>query len=152
MAIRGLNHYTIISDNLSANRLFYSQIVGLECLSTERKGVTQFIDFALPSQSTPVVSVIDGTHPYRKTVTSTHRNTGFELHGTVNPQGKSQFATGPFEHICFNYEEVDFDRIKTQLHQHDFACRESFDWLPTCKQIWTLDPNGIKVEFLFECQ
>ncbi len=150
MAIKTLHHYTVISDDLESNTTFYCDIVGLEQLTTpNNKGVTQFIEFAFPGMNQAVVSVIDGNHPLKQQ--PNERTNGFQLHGKINQQGKERFATGPFEHICFSYDAEDFDTIKEKLQQHQFACREGFDFMPAFKQIWTIDPNGIKVEFLFEC-
>ena len=148
MAIKALNHYTLISDDLAANKLFYADIVGLALLMPRDKGVTQNIDFAFPGQHYPVVSIIDNHQPLKSQ--NVQREHGFQLHGQVNPAGKNCFATGPFEHICFSYDATDYERVKQQLNQHHFDCREGFDFMPKCKQIWTLDPNGGKVEFQFD--
>ena len=148
MAIKGLNHYSVIGNDLQASKYFYCQIVGLEYLPKRDKGVTTYIDFGLPGHKEPVVSIIDANVE----IPENTRDVGFQLHGKASSEGKSKFSTGSFEHICFTFDEQDFEEKKDKLIENGYMCRVGYDFLPNCKQIWSIDPNGVKIEFMFLCE
>jgi len=145
MATKGLNHYSVIGYDLEASKHFYSEIVGLHLLPKRDQGVTVYVDFGLPGSSEPLVSVIDANVAIREN----RRDVGFQLHAKASTKGKEAFATGAFEHLCFVFKELDFEEVKRKLLANGYMC-QGYDFLPTCKQIWTIDPNGIKLEFMFK--
>jgi catechol 2,3-dioxygenase-like lactoylglutathione lyase family enzyme len=145
MSIHGLDHFSIITNDLERTTQFYCDIIGLEKMPGLVGGVTRGINYRIPGSEEAIVHIIDADALTDKPP----RDSGFFLHGEPAPVGNRDFLTRSLEHICFRFDADDFDQVKIKLKKYNYEYREGFDFMPKFKQIWVIDPNGVKIELVF---
>lgn len=141
--IKNLNHFTIATYDVAANIHFYQEIVGLTH-GPHLEGAGDGAYFYLPASPDPVVHVID-MNEFRP-----NEQRSFEMHATAKPDERiKKHCTGTLDHIAFSVDMADFEETTSRLQQQGIAYQMGDDLMPRMKQLWMLDPNGIKVELNF---
>jgi len=142
MMIKSLSHLTISSINIRDNIKFYTNVLGLIHGET-LKGAEPGAYFYVEDNPIPVVHIVDeGQHSGSKT-------TDFHLDAKSVKSQPTSLATGALDHIAFNLKMKDFDILVQRLQEYSVPYKIGQDLMPRMKQIWALDPNGIKIELNF---
>lgn len=119
MAVAGMNHFTILTDDVDNTVRFYGDLLGLE------PGPRPNFNFPgawLYAGGQPILHVIGG-------------------------RPKSDLRAGVIDHIAFSAKELDATLARLKQHGVDYECRQQAGtglW-----QVFFFDPNGAKVELDF---
>ena len=120
MSVEGVDHYTILTDDIAATRRFYCDLLGLS------EGWRPHFDFPgawLYAGGRPIVHVIEGRKIPGRT-------------------------TGAVDHLAFR-NSGDPDEFSRRL-THDGIENEMRTVVGTrIRQVFCRDPNGVKIEFNF---
>lgn len=119
MGVHRLDHYNIVTEKLDETVAFYVSVLGLE---DGKRPTFQFPGAWLYSGASPLVHLM-------------------QL-GEDRGQG-----TGPIDHIAF--EASDYDGFTQHLKNHGVTYDERFIEDANLRQVFLLDPNGVKVEINF---
>lgn len=120
MAIAGIDHYTILTDDLDATRRFYCDLLGLT-------------DGPRPPFSFPGAWLYAGGHPVVHVVA-----------GRQIPPG----GTGAVDHVAFR-AQGDPDALAKRLDSEGFQVASRVVPASKIRQLFCNDPSGVKVELNF---
>lgn len=122
MTIKGLNHFTVLTDDLETTRRFYTEVLGL---SEGYRSPFGFPGAWFYCNDQPVLHVIAaGQH-------SAHR-------------------AGVIDHMAFT--AIDLEAWKTKLERHGIAYELRRQPGTGVWQMFFFDPNGAKVELDFSTE
>jgi catechol 2,3-dioxygenase-like lactoylglutathione lyase family enzyme len=121
MAIAGIDHYTILTEDLAATRRFYCDFLGL------RDGPRPPFDF-------PGAWLYAGDHPIVHVIA-----------GRAIPPG----GTGAVDHVAFR-GQGDPDQLKRKLEEKGFQVASRVVPASRIRQLFLDDPSGVKVELNFQ--
>lgn len=119
MAVAGMNHFTILTDDVDSTVSFYGDLLGLE------PGPRPNFNFAgawLYAGGQPILHIIGG-------------------------RPKSELKPGVIDHMAFTGNGLAATLSKLKEHGVDYECRQQAGtglW-----QVFFFDPNGAKVELDF---
>ena len=119
MAVSGMNHFTILTDDVERTVRFYGDLLGLT-------------PGPRPKLSFPGAWLYAGGHPI--------------LH-IVGGRSKSELKPGVIDHMAFTGSELAATLAALNARGVEHSCRQQVDsglW-----QVFFLDPNGAKVELDF---
>lgn len=120
MAIAGIDHYTILTDDLAATKRFYCDLLGLT-------------DGPRPPFSFPGAWFYAGGQPVVHIVA-----------GRAIPPG----GTGAVDHLAFK-AQGDPDALAARLDKEGFKVSSRVVPASKIRQLFCSDPNGVKVELNF---
>lgn len=140
--IKNINHINIASDDPQANIHFYCEILGLIHGEDLSKGAGGLYFYAKDNPE-PIIHLMD-----TNTVAAKVDGRSFILNATSAPRNNCDFLTGSLDHVAFSLALEDYAVFKKRLDDAGLPYNEGHD-MPPLKQIWVLDPNGIKVELNF---
>lgn len=129
MPLTQLEHYLVLTDDIDATRDFYCNALGM------RAGPRPPLDFSgywVYLGQVPCIHIADW-QSYR----AHSRTTGIAM-STRAP------GTGPLDHIAFN--AVDYAAVKARLMAHGIEASENLVSGVGLRQLFLLDPNGVKIE------
>ena len=141
MTIKRLDHVNFITHDVSATIHFYCSIIGLEHGNHLSIDTAQSVYFYIPGEKVAILHIgnaaADKNQPKFKRVAE------------LNPDNKGCFSTGAFDHFCLALDDKDYDsfidKLNTAELTYETFCHEDMP----LKQIWVLDPNGVRVELNF---
>lgn len=141
MAIQRLDHVNFITHDLNKTIAFYTDIIGLEYGDKIPADKARSIYFYIRGQNYPVLHV--GYAPDDK------KQPRFSRLADLDDSHKGQFSTGSLDHFCLAVDAEDYQQYIARLDKQgiEYQCYCHSD-LPL-KQIWVLDPNGVRVELNF---
>jgi catechol 2,3-dioxygenase-like lactoylglutathione lyase family enzyme len=119
MAVAGMNHFTILTDDVDNTVRFYADLLGLEA---GRRPKFNFPGAWLYAGGQPILHVIGG-------------------------RPKSELKPGVIDHMAFSGKDLAATLSVLKAHAVKYECRQQADtglW-----QVFFLDPNGAKVELDF---
>jgi len=140
--IKSLAHFTISALDIEANIIFYSKILGLthgESLDGGEPGAY----FYLKNTLIPVVHIVD------QNKINYDKKKDFKLDAKTLINKPNYLTTGALDHIAFSLNKEDFETIQSRFADNNIVYKIGCDLMPIMKQIWSLDPNGIKIELNF---
>jgi catechol 2,3-dioxygenase-like lactoylglutathione lyase family enzyme len=130
MALTGIEHYLVLTDDIEATREFYCTTLGLHVGS--RPSAATFPGYWLYAGNTPCVHVTQ-----RVAFTAYSSNLGL----SVSPEAD---GTGALDHIGFDAEN--YDEVLARIERSGVPV--SRNDVPTMglRQLTLKDPNGIRIE------
>ena len=141
MAIKRLDHVNFITHDISATIYFYCNVIGLEHGKHLSIDTAQSVYFYIPGEDTAILHV--GNAKANK------KQPKFERLADLDPANRSCFSTGSFDHFCLALDDKDYalfiDKLDEEGLQYQNFCHEDI----ALKQIWLLDPSGVRVELNF---
>ena len=129
MPLTRMEHYLVLTEDIDATRDFYCNALGMR---VGPRPPLAFLGYWLYVGDTPCIHIGEW-----KTYTEHSRSQGIPV--TTPAPG-----TGPVDHIAFNGE--DFDAILAQLQQHGVSAHINHVPGGALRQLFLLDPNGVKIE------
>jgi len=141
VAIRRLDHINFLTCDAQASIAFYCDIIGLKLGERMSVDTAKTLYFYIEGVKQSVLHIGQAdiepdTNKFRRKATLT------------KAQAK-QFSTGSFDHFCLLLDFADYDSYVDKFRRKnvDFQtyCHQDIDM----KQIWLLDPNGVRVELNF---
>lgn len=122
MAIQGMSHFTVLTDDVSATQSFYCDLLGLE--------VGWRPDFRFPglwlyAGGIPVLHVIGG-------------------------RTRSELRSGVIDHMAFDALDLARTAEKLRARGVDYELRRTAGSRDGVWQLFCFDPNGAKVELDFK--
>lgn len=73
----------------------------------------------------------------------------FERFASLDEHHQGQFSTGAFDHFCLALDDADYDGFIEKLNRKGISFQTWGHDDIALKQIWILDPNGVRVELNF---
>ena len=141
MAIKRLDHVNFITHNMPATIHFYCNVIGLVHGKHLAIDTAQSVYFYIPDNDVAILHV--GNAKTDKQQAKFERLADLE----VNHDGR--FSTGSFDHFCLALDDEDYtlymDKLDKAGMQYQTYCHEDMP----LKQLWLLDPNGVRVELNF---
>lgn len=141
MAIKRLDHVNFITHNTEATIDFYCQLIGLVLGNQLSIDTSQSLYFYIPGQDIAILHVGNAT--------SNKIQPKFERFADLDSQSQGYFSTGSFDHFCLAIDTQDYnlfiEKIIKKGINYKTYCHEDIP----LKQIWLLDPNGVRVELNF---
>ena len=132
MALTGMEHYLVLTSDLTATRDFYRDALGLE------EGFRPPLDFPgywMYIGATPVIHIAEWR-------TYTAHSTGKDI-----PVSAPAASTGAFDHVAFN--AADFAAVSARLERHGVTPARNLVSKSGMRQLFVFDPNGVKIEINF---
>ncbi|MCW5588736.1 MAG: VOC family protein [Legionellales bacterium] len=136
-----LNHFALLTDNMSATIEFYTRYIGLELGEPLEGGFGQFLYF--PGTDQAVVHMLD-IETAKKIDNSKPK--GFQLYASLENSTEKRKTTGAIDHVAFLTNKAGFDELPEKLNTDNIPYRLGDELAPSNLQVWMTDPNGIKVE------
>jgi catechol 2,3-dioxygenase-like lactoylglutathione lyase family enzyme len=141
MAIIRLDHVNFITHDMPATVSFYCNTIGLEQGKQLSIDTAQSVYFYIPGSKVAILHVghakADKNQPK------------FERLANLAIGNQGDFSTGAFDHFCLALDDNDnpffLDRLNKENWSYQTVCHKDIE----LKQIWLLDPNGIRVELNF---
>ena len=129
MALRRLDHFLVLTDDIDATRDFYCDVLGL------RPGERPPLPFPghwLYVDGAPCVHVAE------RAAYAAHAET---LGVTASPRAE---ATGPVDHIAFTGD--DYEGLAAALERHGVEAVRNAIPAAGLRQLFFADPNGVRIE------
>jgi catechol 2,3-dioxygenase-like lactoylglutathione lyase family enzyme len=133
MPIETLDHYSVRTDDVAKTQRFYEHAIGL------RSGPRPNFPFPgawMYAGDRAVVHII-----------GVAAQDSASLEGYFGDRGDSRAGTGSFDHIAFMASDLDATRAHFSENKIDF--RERTVPGMAVRQIFIVDPNGVKIELNF---
>lgn len=141
MGIKRLDHVNFVTHDPQATINFYCNIIGLHLGNGLSIDTSQSLYFYIPDE--PIAILHIGNAKLAKDQPKFKRLADLD----IDHQGS--FSTGAFDHFCIAIDMDDYDvflsRLKNNKIQYQTYCHNDM----ALKQIWLLDPNGVRVELNF---
>lgn len=141
MSIQRLDHVNFITQDMMATIDFYCNSIGLECREPLPLTSLKTVYLYVPNQD---VAVLHIGHAQR-----VQNSAAFVRLAKIPENFAGDFATGVFDHFALLLDAADYEpycqRFKAQGLTYQTYCEPD----GTLKQIWVLDPNGVRVELSF---
>lgn len=119
MAISGMNHFTVLTDDVEGTVSFYEELLGL--VAGPRPALA-FPGAWLYAEAQPIPHIVGG-------------------------RSKPELKPGVIDHMAFSGDDLAATLAALEAHNVEHTCRRQVDsgvW-----QVFFLDPNGAKVEVDF---
>ncbi len=142
MAIKRLDHVNFISHDLQATLEFYCNIIGLEqCSKNLNNDPIKSIDLCIPGQEIAILHI--------RTAKRNKIQPNFEIFASLDENNNGLFSSGAFDHFCLAMDSEDYPLMLNKLKANHINYQTYESGPEAMKQIWILDPNGIRVELNF---
>lgn len=140
MAIKQLDHVNFITEDTPTTIAFYTNIIGLvhgERMVGAGEGMEYFY---IPGHKHSILHVgdayQDGNSP------------SFRRLAKI-PADSGKLSTGLIDHFCLLRDIADYEAVISQLNSQKVVYETYCNSTNSLKQIWIVDPNGIRVELNF---
>ena len=142
MAIKRLDHINVISHDIKATQDFYCSIIGLvTCSTITNNSRTESVDLYIPGQDIAVIHV--------RSAKRENLQPNFEVFASLDENNNGRFSTGALDHFCLMMDAVDYPLMLSTLKENNINFQTYDHGNNKMKQIWVLDPNGIRVELSY---
>lgn len=141
MAIKRLDHVNFITYHSEATIGFYTQVIGLTLGDSLSIDTSQSLYFYIPGQDVAILHVGHAA--------SHKMQPKFERLADLNSQHQGQFSTGSFDHFCLAVDAQDYNDFVERIEKNGLPYKTYCHEDVLLKQIWLLDPNGVRVELNF---
>jgi catechol 2,3-dioxygenase-like lactoylglutathione lyase family enzyme len=141
MGILRLDHVNFITHHPEATVQFYCDVIGLVLGSPLLIDTSKSLYFYIPGQEVAVLHIGNAK--------SDKHQPKFERLAELDSDHQGHFSTGALDHFCLAVDFNDYDAFIAKLTHKKLPdktyCHEDM----ALKQIWLLDPNGVRVELNF---
>ncbi len=141
MAIRCLDHVNFLTNDSDATIQFYCEVIGLKLGDPMSIDTAQTLYFYIDGSSQPILHVGQA-----------HINPDtnkFIRKASLTSDTTKGFSTGSFDHFCLMIDFIDYEVYIDNLNKHGIEFQTYCHSDINMKQIWALDPNGVRVELNF---
>ncbi len=141
MGIKRLDHVNFITHDMNKTIQFYCDVIGLvvgEHLSID---TAQSVYFYIPGETIAILHVGNAK--------SNKHQPKFKRLADLDENQHGQFSTGAFDHFCLALDNEDYESVIEKLTQKSISFQTYCHNDVALKQIWLLDPNGVRVELNF---
>jgi catechol 2,3-dioxygenase-like lactoylglutathione lyase family enzyme len=141
MPIKRLDHINFITHDMPETIAFYCNVIGLihgEHLSID---TAQSIYFYIPGESIAILHIGNAK--------ASKKQPQFERYANLDEHQQGEFSTGAFDHFCLALDSTDYDGFIEKLNLRKLSFQTWCHDNVRLKQIWILDPNGVRVELNF---
>ena len=141
MSIKRLDHVNFVTHDAQATIHFYCDVIGLSLGNTLSIDTSQSFYFYIPGNAIAILHV--GNAKANKDQPK------FKRFADLDSQHSGTFSTGALDHFCLALDMEDYDLFieRFDLEKLDYQNYSHED--TALKQIWLLDPNGVRVELNF---
>ena len=141
MAIHRLDHINFITNDMPATMAFYCDVIGLAhgknlSIDTEKSAY-----FYIKDQDIPILHIGNAK--------SDKQQPKFQRFADLAEKNNGKFSTGSIDHFCLLLDESDYQPMIEKLNQGGINYQNHCHQDVPLKQIWLLDPNGVRVELNF---
>ncbi len=141
MSIQRLDHVNFITHSSEETIAFYCDIIGLELGNRMAIDTSQSLYFHIKGDDVAVLHIGQAAFLPDKNK--------FERFAQINEDNHGEFSTGPFDHFCLVVDDDDY-QIYLERFQEKAITYQSYTHSDRdLKQLWLLDPNGVRVELNF---
>lgn len=141
MAIKRLDHVNFVTHDMPATIAFYCNVIGLVQGANPDTDIAKSVFLYIKDQNIPIVHIGNAKNEKKRPK--------FERFSELSENNKGDFSTGSFDHFCLQFDGNDYEPMIAKLNQisikYQTYCHEDMP----LKQIWMLDPNGVRVELNF---
>lgn len=141
MGIKRLDHVNFVTHDPQTTIAFYCDVIGLSLGNKLSIDTSQSLYFYIPGSAIAILHV--GNAKADKSQLK------FERLADLESQNQGRFSTGAFDHFCLAVDMGDYDlfikRLDAKKLNYQTYCHNDM----ALKQIWLLDPNGVRVELNF---
>ena len=141
MSIKRLDHVNFITHDMPKTIEFYCKVIGLihgQHLSID---TAQSVYFYIPDNDVAILHVGNAK--------ADKKQPKFERLAELEKKHDGRFSTGAFDHFCLALDDEDYviyiDKLEKTHIPYQTYCHEDM----ALKQLWLLDPNGVRVELNF---
>ena len=141
MSIKRLDHVNFITHDMPKTIEFYCKVIGLihgQHLSID---TAQSVYFYIPDNDVAILHVGNAK--------ADKKQPKFERLAELEKKHDGRFSTGAFDHFCLALDDEDYviyiDKLEKTHIPYQTYCHEDMP----LKQLWLLDPNGVRVELNF---
>lgn len=141
MGIKRLDHVNFITHDMNKTIRFYCDVIGLvvgEHLSID---TTQSVYFYIPGETIAILHVGNAK--------TSKQQPKFKRLADLDEKQSGRFSTGAFDHFCLALDKEDYEPVIEKLTQKFISFQTYCHDDIALKQIWLLDPNGVRVELNF---
>ena len=139
--IKRLDHVNFVTHDPEATIYFYCKVIGLVLGEQLSIDTSKSLYFYIPGQEVAILHI--GNAKGEK------QQPKFERLAELDGQHQGQFSTGSFDHFCLAVDFNDYDAFIFKLEQEKLVYKTHCHEELALKQIWVLDPNGVRVELNF---
>lgn len=139
MPIRHLDHVNFITKDMPATIWFYTEIIGL-VRGQKMSEIAGSEYLYIKGQDRAILHVGDVGYD---------RQRGTFKWLAIFPQNEKDFTTGILDHVCLTTDISDYDNMINKLNTHKLTYETYTHTDKELKQVWVLDPNGLRVELNF---
>tara|TARA_Y100000588_G_scaffold315592_1_gene343774 strand:- start:725 stop:1183 length:459 start_codon:yes stop_codon:yes gene_type:complete len=141
MGIKRLDHVNFVTHDPQATIGFYCDVIGLSLGNKLSIDTSQSLYFYIPGSSIAILHVGNAK--------AGNNQPKFKRFADLDSQHSGTFSTGALDHFCLAVDMNDYDlfikRFDMKKLDYQTYCHEDM----ALKQIWLLDPNGVRVELNF---
>lgn len=141
MGIKRLDHVNFITHNPQATIEFYCEVIGLKLGERLSVDTSQSLYFYLPGTSIAILHIGNAA--------TAKEQPKFKRLADLDHNHSGDFSTGAFDHFCLAVDMADYElfiiRFESKKLNYQTYCHND----TALKQIWLLDPNGVRVELNF---
>ena len=141
MSIRRLDHVNFLTNNADATITFYCDVIGLKLGQNMSIDTAQTLYFYIDGVTQPVLHVGQEHISPDSDKFTRKANLAYENSGI--------FSTGSFDHFCLMIDLIDYDAYVDRLKKYGIEFQTYYHNDINLKQIWAIDPNGVRIELNF---
>ncbi len=141
MPIKRLDHVNFITHDMPKTIEFYCKVIGLVHGQHLSIDTAQSVYFYIPDNDVAILHIGNAK--------ADKKQPKFERFAELDKNHDGRFATGAFDHFCLALDDRDYaiyiDKLDKMRVPYQTYCHEDMP----LKQLWLLDPNGVRVELNF---
>jgi catechol 2,3-dioxygenase-like lactoylglutathione lyase family enzyme len=141
MTIKRLDHVNFVTHDKVATVRFYCEVIGLVCGENLTIDTAKSLYFYIKGQQHAVLHVGDAK--------AQKDQPKFQRFAELSEKQEGKFSTGAFDHFCLLFDFADYDSMVAKLDSNNIDYKTYCHQDIALKQIWVLDPNGVRVELNF---
>jgi len=141
MPVQGLDHVHFLTIDADATVKFYCEIIGLKLGDSVSIDSARTLYFYIDGVAQPVL------HIGKTNIDMS--GSAFSREASLNKEQARKFSTGSFDHFCLLIDFEDYDLYIDKFTQKNIDFQTYCNPDTDIKQIWLLDPSGVRVELGF---
>ena len=141
MSIKRLDHVNFITHDMPKTIEFYCKVIGLVHGQHLSIDTAQSVYFYIPDNDVAILHIGNAK--------ADKKQPKFERLAELDKNHDGRFATGAFDHFALAVDMADYDMFIKKFDGKNLDYQTYFHEDMALKQIWLLDPNGVRVELNF---
>ncbi|MFT4058448.1 MAG: VOC family protein [Legionella sp.] len=141
MGIKRLDHVNFVTHDPQATINFYCNIIGLHLGMGLSIDTSQSLYFYIPNELIAILHIGNAK--------AAKEQPKFKRLADLDNDHQGSFSTGAFDHFCIAIDMDDYEVFLSRFKNNKIAYQTYCHSDMALKQIWLLDPNGVRVELNF---